>query len=365
MPTFPGVINNLRAHFLKESHANVITRSQDLTQRCGPKAKLSFQSPPPADCITSSPISSMASDLNLGLIEATESGNAAQVQRLIDAGAKPNDARKMVSLVGIKTEGDHFDVSTVSDTIQAESVLALAILHGDVDVVRVLLEHGRVDPNKRIEWRIAHTFKNGHYRPETWAMQRWATTYAFPNALLLAIGKGGTWTEHGTNRRSGEAIVGRENGEMALSINLKGGHVKLTYGKSADDFRTWFAYTPKVEIVELLLRFGAKITQAKLNAAGKNPDPAFREALERHWRNLVDTVEVQKLEIHRLHERIGVLESRVVAGEEIRLGLRSKTDGLVAMFKDLSSKSPGFSAKSERLRNRNAELTFLLSSRGL
>ncbi|KAJ3341442.1 hypothetical protein HDU93_004843 [Gonapodya sp. JEL0774] len=152
----------------------------------------------------SSPTSSAAK-----LIEAVERGDILEVENLLTNGADPNAVKTVTLLLLNKT-----------DTVNGESALALAILHGHDQIVEVLLKHG-ADPMQKISWIISEYPEHG----ESWTIQKWDNRWRYKfsctDALSLA------WV--GTCRRAefhenGDESVAVEVSEKVL-INMPGGDV--------------------------------------------------------------------------------------------------------------------------------------------
>ncbi|KAJ3341665.1 hypothetical protein HDU93_004299 [Gonapodya sp. JEL0774] len=201
------------------------------------------------------------------LIEAVELGNVARVRQLLSDGLNPNDARKRVTLS--VTLGQ----TTRTDTAECESALALAIMHGHVDIVRLLLTHG-ADPTTPCEWRISNWVPPRN--EDDWNVKRWYYTFSFPCALTLAIARGGTWTWS-----TGKTFDAPDsNGDLA--VNKQGGHVHVVNPRRWQDNHIEFLLRPLLPIVSVLLQHGAHISDAVLDAARKQPDPSFLEAIEQH-----------------------------------------------------------------------------------
>ncbi|KXS10823.1 hypothetical protein M427DRAFT_462310 [Gonapodya prolifera JEL478] len=175
----------------------------------------------------------MSSSLNAELIDAVEAGNVAEVQRIIEAGASP-EAWKKVTLMGKvkRGRGPFGGFDWKEDTVDGENALMLAILHGKVGVVKMLLEKGaRVDCD--VDWKIASCNGNRNWNPDEWKRQRWDWTLSFPSLVCLGMGQGGLATYW-----SGYAD-GRPNGYGQLFVNFRGGNVIVRHPKSWKDHSVW------------------------------------------------------------------------------------------------------------------------------
>ncbi|KXS17841.1 hypothetical protein M427DRAFT_247103 [Gonapodya prolifera JEL478] len=160
------------------------------------------------------------------------------------------------------------------DTIDCESALLLAILHARLEVLRVLLEKGaRVDGE--VQWRSSHVnlYDSRSWTADQWRQQRCQFTYSFPSALARAVGRGGTATEcDGTTWH-----VPDRDGK--LHVSLRGGVVTLNHLTRWQRCSAGLLVRPHVEIVRLLLAYGARVTDVELEGSRKSPDQEFLDAL--------------------------------------------------------------------------------------
>ncbi|KXS17837.1 hypothetical protein M427DRAFT_54414 [Gonapodya prolifera JEL478] len=254
------------------------------------------------------------------LIDAVEAGSEADVKRLIEAGAIP-DARKRVTLRAQALIGHH-SYEWKEDTVQCESALVLAILHARVAVVKVLLEKGaRV--NGEVDWRVGNRYGSGNWTKEQWRRQRWERTTSFPSALALAIGGGGTATLYDGGKYYSPPFF--PSGE--LKINLRGGAVRVNYPATEEDAHVKFTVQPNVEIVRLLLAYGARVTNVEINAARLKPNLDFIRTLESHQHSpiprpvppgpspLEQANAAHAAQVQDLTARIEAAESRAVVAE--------------------------------------------------
>ncbi|KXS09108.1 hypothetical protein M427DRAFT_251265 [Gonapodya prolifera JEL478] len=238
----------------------------------------------------------MAATIDAQLVEAVEKGRAVEVRRLIDAGANP-DARKQMTMGALVVTGkrlvrvkvrsnlfreDDFEekfeevVEAKSDTVDCESALTIAILHGHVDCVAALLEMGaKVDGPA--DWKF------GNVGPETtawssdsWEKERWSGTVSFPSPLCLAVGRGGKvqWW-------NGDIVVSPDNSGK-VPTNPRGGRVALNSPTKMDDIRIMLKLSPRPEIVQLLLSHGASVTATELSAVKTFPDLRILRIVEGH-----------------------------------------------------------------------------------
>ncbi|KAJ3335737.1 hypothetical protein HDU93_004583 [Gonapodya sp. JEL0774] len=188
---------------------------------------------------------------NERLIEATEENDLEGVQNALADGADPN-ARKVVTLKVALSDDEKYE-----DTQYVESALCLAIRNGatderPVEIVRALLERG-ADPNGQIDWKTANFYDKWTHN-EWFGKFRWLATFKYPSALEFAL-----TTSHGR------------------PFNEKGGHVILDNPVSQDARRDEFPLLPNMQIVQLLLKYGGKITTAAVQAAKRGQDKKLVE----------------------------------------------------------------------------------------
>ncbi|KXS21770.1 hypothetical protein M427DRAFT_51148 [Gonapodya prolifera JEL478] len=67
-------------------------------------------------------------------------------------------------------------------------------------------------------------------------------------------------------------------------MKIRGGAVTLNHPTKWEECSVCFTVHPNVEIVRLLLVYGARITDFELDAARKNPNPDFLRTLQSHQR---------------------------------------------------------------------------------
>ncbi|KXS15353.1 hypothetical protein M427DRAFT_323977 [Gonapodya prolifera JEL478] len=72
-----------------------------------------------------------------------------------------------------------------------------------------------------------------------------------------------------------------------LDIDLGGGAFVITLPEKWEHVRVWFTVLPHVEIVRLLLAYGARVTNTELDAARKNTNSEFLKILESHQRSRI------------------------------------------------------------------------------
>ncbi|KXS19855.1 hypothetical protein M427DRAFT_52701 [Gonapodya prolifera JEL478] len=204
----------------------------------------------------------MNEDANRRLIEGVEWGSVSAVRRAIEDGADVAARKKITLKVTLGSTKE-------TDSVWAESVLGLAIRSGRPDVVKVLLEAG-CDANSRIRWKLS--WYHSKWDAKKWEHQRWLEdeAYKYRSALEFALNCG-RW-----------------------DFNKMGADVVLSNPVDWDAVCDRFTLIPSIEIVQLLLQHGARVSEGELQAArelakGANrwgdsfpPEPAFLELLEAH-----------------------------------------------------------------------------------
>ncbi|KXS11051.1 hypothetical protein M427DRAFT_148168 [Gonapodya prolifera JEL478] len=313
----------------------------------------------------------MSAPLNAQLIDAVEAGRAADVTRLIEAGASP-DARKRVTL-RFKVENGRGGFDWKEDSVDCESALALAILHAQgASVVRALLAKG-ASVNGDVEWKLCYWWNSGrHCTANEWQHKRWLSTFRFSSPLCLAIGRGGNQT-----RWDGDTSV-RPDSDGNLWINLRGGAVRLTHPTSWEARSVKFTVCPDIELVRLLLAHGACVTDVELNAARQNPNPNLLPTLElhSHQRSTIPPVPPPKpcsplelanaalvAQVRNLTARVTAAESRVSLEEdkariaESKLAVAEKTTAsLQALNTALDQEITTLRTRTTTLEEDNASL---------
>ncbi|KXS17296.1 hypothetical protein M427DRAFT_43014 [Gonapodya prolifera JEL478] len=164
-------------------------------------------------------------------------------------------------------------------------------------------------------------FKANVWTIKNWEEKRWGWIYSFPSPLALALGRGGKVTDW-----QGD-VYDRPDSDGQLVISLRGGEVTLTHPKDWPERGVDFTIRPKLDIVRLLLAYGAPITDVELNAAQNNPNQEFLHALEVHKRNPTHRshppaiVELRvanatlAAQVQRLTQRVVDAETRAAAAE--------------------------------------------------
>ncbi|KAJ3341213.1 hypothetical protein HDU93_005404 [Gonapodya sp. JEL0774] len=218
----------------------------------------------------------MLTPQDIELLESVESGDLERVRLALDEGADVT-ARKRVTLICDISKG-HKAVSKVvtkrnlfrkdvveerveeqfdhlMDVGQGESALALAIINGDPEIVRALLD-AKADPNTPIEWQVADAPEPpAVWTSERWNTTRWARTYRVESALLLAVGRGAIVTD------SDGSNAGQQDSERGiLRVNQSGGMVALRNPVEPDHSYIEMELQPRPDIIPLLVEYGARVT---------------------------------------------------------------------------------------------------------
>ncbi|KXS10761.1 hypothetical protein M427DRAFT_461055 [Gonapodya prolifera JEL478] len=212
------------------------------------------------------PPTHMSPTLNAQLIEAVESGNDTDVQRLIEAGASPNARKKVTIRARVWNPLGGFEWK--KDSVNCESALVLAVLHSRVEIARLLLEKGAMVDGV-VRWKISNWFCDRNWTLKEWQQGRWIWTCSFPSVLALGMGHGGKCTS--CYGYSGDI----PNMHGKLDISRSGGTLKLKHPVPVDDIFSALTIHPNIEIIRLLLKYGARFTDVELAALHKIPSQNF------------------------------------------------------------------------------------------
>ncbi|KAJ3340246.1 hypothetical protein HDU93_007208 [Gonapodya sp. JEL0774] len=212
------------------------------------------------------------------MIEAVEDGTLALLIQALRDGADPNGCKRVkVEWTFPEKKGGFFsdkeDV-TVSDEVSGESALALAVLHGKVELAKRLLEAG-AEPNASTVWMVPqrHTSRDKYGQHELcnrtlWNTERWKKI-EFQSCLQLALCSNG---------------VKRNRPGSPASYSVEDGRYK-------DDSPDWFVlYNVHVppslkqshDMVRLLLSHNARVTKQVLETARALGGKSFLQLLDQH-----------------------------------------------------------------------------------
>ncbi|KAJ3342755.1 hypothetical protein HDU93_001327, partial [Gonapodya sp. JEL0774] len=223
----------------------------------------------------------MESIRNIRLIDAVEAKNVELVKKLLASGADAN-FRKKVTLTR------NVDRGSKTDTVECESLLALAIIFGSVDITTALLEAG-ADPRQEIKWNIPYT-ESDNWTLDKWK-NRWCPILQWPSALALALSLCGKAT-----RLSDEAQVNSyvdfHNGNRLRPLDLcngkfptskAGAEVQLSGNPTTiPDLFIEVNHQPRLDMVASLLKHGGPfLVTPELYAAVKSmSDTRFLQLME-------------------------------------------------------------------------------------
>ncbi|KAJ3340249.1 hypothetical protein HDU93_007211 [Gonapodya sp. JEL0774] len=304
------------------------------------------------------------SDLDAQLIDAVENGNVVEVRRLLAAGAKVTTRKKVSIRVTVGSE-------VKTDTNDCESCITLAIMHGHLDVVRALLEARAdgFDVNDGVTWTIANCNRN--WTPAIWE-RRWREIMSFPSLLTMAVARAGNAVDMVQKSISS---IPRPGGKV--SINFRGSHVSLTGLQQPDDVRLLHQMRPSLEMVQLVLEFGAKVTPRELDAARNYPGRKIFKLLDAHFKKALlppqlpsppvtvspsHTADVQNVEQSAPRftaeemEVLAAAEARIVELEERRRQLEARCLELEAAHASRIDRLDRASAEHQQLLNDKAAL---------
>ncbi|KXS11825.1 hypothetical protein M427DRAFT_60264, partial [Gonapodya prolifera JEL478] len=190
----------------------------------------------------------MSGSKHAELIEAVEQGDVLRAQVLLDGGANPEACKVVTLKAKLKN-------NLVTDTVQAESVLALAIIHGNDRIVAALAEKG-ANVNASIFWKTSRYSIERTWKQRTWDTEHWMWSYQFRNALCLALGRAGRMFKW-DRRTTMDAPIN----EGKLGINKHGASVILDSPQMPNDVRVWHQHTTSPAVIDALLSGGAEVTE--------------------------------------------------------------------------------------------------------
>ncbi|KAJ3337661.1 hypothetical protein HDU93_000739 [Gonapodya sp. JEL0774] len=270
----------------------------------------------------------MSGELDAVLITAIEKRSKEALILALAAGASPN-ARKQVTLK-VKIANDWR-----TETVGAETALALAVVYGRLDFVRTLI-HAGADVESPVEWRIPNFETN--WTSSTWDNSKWLLQYHFDSIIEVALGTGTLLT----NFNDVETKFTEELSVNArFALNKDGGAVTVTNPSTLTSTCDFGKMTPDLAIIKLLLRHGARSTPActaRVRALDKAP--------------LLRVLESQSAELAELARSDSLAERLVDAVEKRRLDLLKSalTAGASPNARkkvSLSVAVPGFGTRSE------------------
>ncbi|KXS16819.1 hypothetical protein M427DRAFT_133894 [Gonapodya prolifera JEL478] len=221
---------------------------------------------------------------DIQLIVAAENGDFEAVNRLLEFGANPM-SKKLITITGNvaiwqrESVAEHdTPLRPIEDKVQCESALALAIIHNHYRVVEALLRSS-ADPDEEIRWQIGNnSLKTKRLSAIEWR-KRWEWTISFPSALTLALATGG-----GVARRhDGQTIHTYPPRSGNLMINCKGAHPVLDEISLPTMAFIDAPVTCNLDIVQLLLEFGAQVTQHDIDIAKCNPGLSYLLTRKQAW----------------------------------------------------------------------------------
>ncbi|KAJ3333028.1 hypothetical protein HDU93_008829 [Gonapodya sp. JEL0774] len=201
-------------------------------------------------------------NVNGRLIEAVETGNLFGVQRALRDGADPRTARKQVTYMVTLTPDENGVTQVVKDTRDAEPVLALAIRGGNAMIVRRLLERGW-DPTQAME---AEHFAIIIPHVQQWTRAEWEQSAA---RRWDGLGEDYSYRQFASYLEFSLASSVLESQPHAWQwpFNKVGSHVVHKDPDSWQDVFDYWKLEPSLEIVQLLLIYGAQVGPKELDRA--------------------------------------------------------------------------------------------------
>ncbi|KAJ3343757.1 hypothetical protein HDU93_006669 [Gonapodya sp. JEL0774] len=261
------------------------------------------------------------------LIDAVESGNVQLVRQLLSEGTSPN-ARKISVLTVNTGRWDRNSGPPRTDSSDGESALALAIVAGNFELVKALLEF-KADPNMAISWQLSGL---DPWTADSWNRSRWAINWLYPSSLSFAVGRLGRVTNS-----DGKTVSNWQSdaeNALRLRVNKRGSCPKIVNPSLNADRLVEITFTPKIEIVSLLLRYGGKVSDELLDAARTLKDRKFYELLLNH-RNEETEQQRHREEELRIKKEWEAIQSLVEAATQVAVSqlngrihaLENKLDG--------------------------------------
>ncbi|KXS21283.1 carbohydrate-binding module family 1 protein [Gonapodya prolifera JEL478] len=338
----------------------------------------------PPSQLTPDFICNMADNQDADLFAAVEGGDTVRVLEILSNGGNARARKKVTMLLDVKVDrklvrrnrirdDDYEDIlETRTDTADCETLLAVAILRCQPQIVEALLEHG-ADPNAGVSWRIARN-EATPWPIESWNA-RWVKTIWFPNAVALAVAVGGKMTN------SQGTTVPRPGADGKVEISPKGATVIVEQKKDTyvSPWLTSIKMEQHVGVVRSLMARGATVPPSVLDGVNPTTHPSIYWEVQNAYRSQnpplvspptqrTDTGDFavllaeQARKIEDLTRRAFSAESHA-AQLDVRNGemqtqkaqLESKLSSLEALIKD-------FEADMAALQNRNLTLEKELAS---
>ncbi|KAJ3337089.1 hypothetical protein HDU93_001662 [Gonapodya sp. JEL0774] len=272
------------------------------------------------------------------LIEAVETGSLALVKKALAESADPN-ARKRITLT--VTLDKNRSGQTKTDTVLAESVIAIAVIHASPEIVETLLQAG-ADASRPVEW--SRTWAPSQYWSGGNWSGRWQAIRTFRSALALALTNG------------------------TLLMNKKGGHVRIDTPLADSDAFVRVTHQPRLDVVAVLLRYAPGAIDADLfsnaKALGDNRFAALIEKrLEQEYETAVTTVATSRGNAEDFKSQVEALATQV---EQLTTRFLADTDRLQQRVKDLEGRNAELVRRVESTSQQTARIdqaTVQLSSK--
>ncbi|KAJ3335161.1 hypothetical protein HDU93_006323 [Gonapodya sp. JEL0774] len=289
---------------------------------------------------------------DLDLIAAVEANSLALVRKALTEGADPN-ARKRITLTTKIKEG-----GTKTDSVLGECALVLAVIHGSAYIVASLIQAG-ADPCRPVEWKIS-TWSSSWDLNE-WNNTCWLRTYTYPSTLALALTRGGKVTTY-NGRVSTDWGPDTEKGKVQM--NKKGGDVRLDNPASHAARLDEMTYTPRIEVVAVLLRSAIGAINADLLTQARTlSDPQFAELIEKPLEADYDTAEAVVTSRGGTNDLKAEVEALTAQLEQLTTRFLSDTDRLQQQVKDLQGRNADLQSKLQNAERQTQSIVATLSTR--
>ncbi|KXS17314.1 hypothetical protein M427DRAFT_68456 [Gonapodya prolifera JEL478] len=218
-----------------------------------------------------------SAQLNADLIAAIETGTVATVSDLLRSGASPRTRKTVTLRARVDNEDGEGGWKWMTDTVHGESALALAILSGRRDVVKLLLTRG-ADVVAAVSWRTPNwTVGSRTWTRDEWEKARWGWHYTFPSHIALATAR------DGVARRWDRMRWACPSRDGIVEGNRKGGEVLVVHPVGRDDAVadakvTWAGWRLVGTLIERAATVGKGGSVSRVKKAGAGSSSASTSA---------------------------------------------------------------------------------------
>ncbi|KXS20554.1 hypothetical protein M427DRAFT_151861 [Gonapodya prolifera JEL478] len=214
------------------------------------------------------------SDPTADLIRAIETHNVEAVKAAIRRGANVNACKKVTLRVEI-------DGATKKDTCDAESILALAVMHENLEIAKEVLDAG-CDIHAPVSWKLAEYHDS--WSAERWEKNHWFLEYQFPSICDLVLSSAHLVTPYNDIRQQFTRLAVQRG---CLAYNKKGPHPLVRDPQKPEQVCLIGKLEPSLAMLKLLLERGAQASTTARARARKFENREISDFLESHFRQLV------------------------------------------------------------------------------